>query len=200
MSSRTSSLSTLTTMPLTMSPSSNSTMVPAMASSNEMPSRSSATTCLGMYSSPSASDGVAVGAGSPASCWAWSDMGLCGRFLYGQVCASTAGGRRPRGRNMARRANRTIAARATVPDGGLGRRPLLGLGPAAAPGQVHLQGHRELARSLHRRQSELGHSLLLRRRHLEDDLVVHLQHHPAGVPAVVQARVQPGQRDLEDVG
>ena len=40
MSSRTSSLSTLTTVPLTMSPSSNSTMVPAMASSREMPPRS----------------------------------------------------------------------------------------------------------------------------------------------------------------
>src|SRR5581483_5023853 len=50
MSSSTSSLSTLTTVPVTMSPSSNSTMVPEMASANDMPPRSSLTTCIGWYS------------------------------------------------------------------------------------------------------------------------------------------------------
>src|SRR5947209_8436079 len=61
MSRRTSSLSTLTTVPFTMSPSSKLTMVPAMASSSDMPSRSSDTTCFGMYS-PSSSrvSGAAV--------------------------------------------------------------------------------------------------------------------------------------------
>src|SRR5205807_1801517 len=54
MSRSTSSLSTLTTVPVTMSPSSNSTMVPEMASANDMPPRSSLTTCIGWYS-PSAS-------------------------------------------------------------------------------------------------------------------------------------------------
>ncbi len=50
MSSRTSSLSTLTTVPETMSPSSNSTIVPEMASSKDWPPRSSAMTWRGMYS------------------------------------------------------------------------------------------------------------------------------------------------------
>src|SRR5687767_14769248 len=50
MSSRTSSLSTFTTVPWTMSPSSNSTMVPEMASSKDMPPRSSLVTWRGVYS------------------------------------------------------------------------------------------------------------------------------------------------------
>src|SRR5579875_3901303 len=50
MSSSTSSLSILTTVPVTMSPSSNSTIVPAIASASDVPPRSSATTCLGWYS------------------------------------------------------------------------------------------------------------------------------------------------------
>src|SRR5205807_6302068 len=54
MSRSTSSLSTFTTVPVTMSPSSNSTIVPEMASANDMPPRSSLTTCIGWYS-PSAS-------------------------------------------------------------------------------------------------------------------------------------------------
>ena len=78
MSRRTSSLSTLTTVPFTMSPSSNSTIVPAIASSNERPSRSSATTCLGVYS-PGSSSAVSA-ASSPwvasvvACSSAWSDI------------------------------------------------------------------------------------------------------------------------------
>src|SRR5437773_12339791 len=71
MSSSTSSLSTLTTVPVTMSPSSNSMIVPEMASANDMPPRSSLTTCMGWYS-PSASlppNGTLAGAssGSPAA-------------------------------------------------------------------------------------------------------------------------------------
>ncbi len=55
MSSSTSSLSTLTTVPVTMSPSSKATMVPEMASSNDMSPKSSLTTCLGVYSPVAAS-------------------------------------------------------------------------------------------------------------------------------------------------
>ncbi len=50
MSRSTSSLSTFTTVPVTMSPSSNSTIVPLMASSKLMPSRSSLVTWRGVYS------------------------------------------------------------------------------------------------------------------------------------------------------
>src|SRR3954466_7748034 len=60
MSRRTSSLSTLTTVPLTMSPSSKLTIVPAMASSSERPSRSSATTCFGTYSPSSGAVGAST--------------------------------------------------------------------------------------------------------------------------------------------
>src|SRR5205085_153795 len=76
MSRRTSSLSTLTTVPVTMSPSSNSTMVPAMASSKEFPS-SSPTICRKTYSPPS-SAGMSVVVVEEAG--VWSDMdrdGLC---------------------------------------------------------------------------------------------------------------------------
>src|ERR1044072_6474349 len=72
MSSSTSSLSTLTTVPVTMSPSSNSTIVPEIASANDIPPRSSLTTAMGWYS-PSASvppnvgDGGAAGAGAAAA-------------------------------------------------------------------------------------------------------------------------------------
>src|SRR6266508_84831 len=50
MSSRTSSLSTFTTTPSTICPSSTSTIVPSTASANDMPPRSSSTTWRGVYS------------------------------------------------------------------------------------------------------------------------------------------------------
>src|SRR5437764_10776167 len=83
MSRSTSSLSTLTTVPVTMSPSSNSTMVPEMASAKDMPPRSSLTTCIGWYS-PSASvppnEGDAAGAGAASA----------GEVPAGEVGASSA--------------------------------------------------------------------------------------------------------------
>src|SRR5579875_1389851 len=77
MSRRTSSLSTLTTVPWTMSPSSNSTMVPAMASSREVSPRSLTTTCWGTYS-PSSSKppgGVEASGASGVMVGVTSDIG-----------------------------------------------------------------------------------------------------------------------------
>src|ERR1700736_296846 len=98
-----------------MSPSSNSTMVPAMASSSDMPSRSSSTTWRGVYSPASsnvpianpaaggadlaeggadAADGTAMspdaaGWASAAVVWVVSDMDR--RLLSGQAPAPTWG-------------------------------------------------------------------------------------------------------------
>src|SRR3954469_14716663 len=91
MSRRTSSLSTLTTVPLTMSPSSKLTMVPAMASSRDMPSRSSDTTCLGMYSPSSSVVGSAVGASGDCGSTC-SD--ITRRLLSGLLPAPTLGAHR----------------------------------------------------------------------------------------------------------
>src|SRR5437879_5084067 len=101
MSRSTSSLSTFTTVPVTMSPSSNSTIVPEMASANDMPPRSSLTTCIGWYS-PSASlppNGAgAAGAAGAASAVAGagseseSGAGLAAGSGAGAGVAAGAGG------------------------------------------------------------------------------------------------------------
>src|SRR5438874_6513007 len=90
MSRSTSSLSTLTTVPVTMSPSSNSTIVPEMASAKEMPPRSSLTTCIGWYS-PSAS--VPPNAGAPPAAGASSAVpGGSGVSPEGTASAGGAAG------------------------------------------------------------------------------------------------------------
>src|SRR3954449_9615905 len=79
-------------------------------------------------------------------------------------------------------------------------RSALGVGPGVAPAQVDGQRHSEIGGALHAVEHDLGGVVVLVGRHLEDHLVVHLQHQPAAKPRVLQAAVHPDECDLEDVG
>ena len=146
MSRRTSSLSILTTVPSTRSPSSNSTMVPAMASSRDAPPRSSSVTERGMYSPfsskvPMASgDSRAVPSGTTVCIGHEVGSSLSGRVHRARFRAATGEGSATTvvaGRTMLlhRSADRYRAP-------GRGRSALLGLGPRGAPGHGHLQRDR----------------------------------------------------------
>src|SRR4051812_21620667 len=77
------------------------------------------------------------------------------------------------------------------------RRRLLGLGPGGTEREVHLERHAQVGGSAHHVERERAHLVVLGGRHLEDDLVVHLQDDAALEAALVERLVQPDQRHLE---
>src|SRR5206468_2936619 len=137
---------TLTTVPVTMSPSSKLTMVPSMASSNDMPPRSSSTTLRKVYSPASLKVPGSQGSGAGAGEVVWSDMGRSAFFPDGRsgsasVALSPGQGYQPPPATVpaAGLADPARQGAAEMPDPSG-----FGVGPACAPAQVDLQGDREV--------------------------------------------------------
>ena len=170
MSSRTSSRSTLTTVPVTMSPSSNSTIVWLIASSKESAAevvlddlcagcrrrrrrrchaRSGRRMHAGASVSRSGRRTSDVDEGSPSS----TSVGRA-RSCSGCGCRSVVGLRlRPSPQLRCVRSNgQLIAALAMRRRGDSDR---LGVRPGRAPGDVHLEGDRQRVGVAHRREREL---------------------------------------------
>src|SRR5688572_23299461 len=78
--------------------------------------------------------------------------------------------------------------------------PLLGRSPGGAEGEVDLERHAQVGGAVHHLEGERGDLVVLVRRHLEDDLVVDLEHDAALEPPLAQCVVQADERHLEDVG